>query len=137
MAISEEWLPVIAEGVSWVKDKFGPSKKELEVRVSDLEKQVHILVAGNATLVNSLGLITQAILQQLKSDDYTINADTIVFVGENSGYIDIPQSIVSNSFTSGDVVVQEQKADFNISKIFDGIDQEIAHSRISKPSERR
>ena len=80
---------------------------------------------------------SQAILQQLKSDDYTINADTIVFVGENTGYIDIPQSVVSNSFISGDVAIQGEKADFNISKIFDGIDQEIAHSRISKPSERR
>ena len=53
MAINEQWLPVIAEGVSWVKDKFGPSKKELEVRVSDLEKQLYILTAGNTILISS------------------------------------------------------------------------------------
>lgn len=138
MAISEKWLPIISEGVSWVKENLGPSKKELKIRISDLENQVQTLVSGNAVLVNNLELIMQAILKQLKTDcNYTINVDTIILVGENTGTVDISKPVISNSYISSDVVAKKQVAEIDVSKIFDGLDEKIAHSRATKPSDRR
>lgn len=138
MAISEQWLPIISEGISWVKEKLGLSKKELKIQVSDLEKQVQTLASGNTVLVNNLGLIIQAILKQLRTDgNYTINADTIIFIGENTGSVDVTKPIISSSSICGDVVSKKQVEEFDVSKIFDGLDEEIAHSRATKPSDRR
>lgn len=138
MAINEQWLPIISEGISWVKEKLGPSKKELKIQVSDLEKQVQALVSGNTILVNNLGLIIQAILNQLRTEsNYCINADTIIFIGENTGSVDVTKPIISGSSISGDVVSRNQGEKIDISKIFDGLDEEIAHSRATKPSDRR
>lgn len=36
-------IPVVLEGIKWVKDMLGPSKKELKVKITDLEDQVKIL----------------------------------------------------------------------------------------------
>lgn len=138
MAISEEWLPVINEGLSWIKEMIGPSKKELKIQVADLEKQVQMLTFGNAVLANNLGLITQAILNQLPSiGNFTINADTIVFIGENSGRVDVTKQNINGSMISGNAIAKNQVEHFEISRIFDGLDEEIAHSRAKKPSDRR
>ena len=138
MAINEQWLPIISEGISWVKEKLGPSKKELKIQVSDLEKQVQALVSGNTVLVNNLGLIIQAILNQLRTEsNYCINTDTIIFIGENTGSVNVTKPIISRSSISGDVVSRNQGEKIDISKIFDGLDEEIAHSRATKPSDRR
>lgn len=138
MTINEQWLPVISEGISWVKEKLGPSKKELMIQVSELEKQVQLLASGNAILVDNLGLIIQAILEKLKQDNsYTVNADTIVFIGNNSGTVEFTKPKISNSAVLGDVASKKQVAEFDVSKIFDGVDEEIAHSRATKPSDRR
>lgn len=138
MAINEQWLPIISEGISWVKEKLGPSKKELKIQVSDLEKEVQTLVSGNTVLVNNLGLIIQAILNQLRTEsNYYINADTIIFIGENTGSVDVTKPIIFGSSISGDVVSKNQGGKIDISKIFDGLDEEIAHSRATKPSDRR
>ena len=37
MELVEIWVPVILEGVRWVKEILGPSKKELKVKITDLE----------------------------------------------------------------------------------------------------
>ena len=138
MAISEQWLPIILEGVSWVKEKLGPSKKELKIQISDLEKQVQAFAIGNAVLINNFELIIQEILKQLKTDsDYAINADTIVFIGENTGIVDVAKSMTYNCVDSDDVVSKKKIEEFNVSGIFDGLDKEIAHSRVRKPSDRR
>lgn len=138
MAISEQWLPIISEGISWVREKLGPSKKELKIQVADLEKQVQTLASGNTVLVNNLGLIIHEILKQLRTDsNYTINADTIVFVGENTGSVDVTKPIISSSSISGDIVSKKRVGKSDVSKIFDGLDEEIAHSRAKKPSDRR
>lgn len=138
MAISEQWLPIIGEGISWVREGLGPSKKELKIQISDLEKQVQNLASGNVVLTNHLESIVQAILNQLKADsNYTINADAIILIGENTGNVDVTRPIISNSFISGDAISKKQVTEFEISKIFDGLDEEIAHSRTTKPSERR
>lgn len=138
MAISEQWLPIIAEGISWVKEGFGPSKKELKIQISALEKQVQNLTLGNSALTNNLELIVQEILNKLKADgSYTVNADAIILIGENTGIVNVPKPTISNSLISNDVISKKRVTEFEISKIFDGLDEEIAHSRTTKPSERR
>ena len=136
MAIDEQWIPVIREVILWVKEKLGPSNKELKMQISDLEKQVQALSAGNTTLVYNQRLIIEAVLNHLKSDNsYTINADTIVFVGENMGSFDFTKPIITDSYILGDVATK--KVEFDVSKIFEGVDEEIALSRATKPSDRR
>lgn len=138
MAISEQWLPIIAEGISWVREGFGPSKKELKIQISALEKQVQNLTSGNAVLTNNLESIVQAILNQLKADsNYTINADSIILIGEHTENVDVTKPIISNSLISGELISKKQVTEFDISQIFDGLDEEISHSRTTKPSERR
>ena len=121
MAINEQWLPIISEGISWVRELIGPSKKELKIQISDLEKQIETLTAGNTVLANNFGLITQAILKQLKTESsFTINSDTIVFIGENTGSVDISKPVISGNSISGDVIAKKQVVEFDVSKIFDG-----------------
>ena len=86
--INAEWLPVISEGVKWVRDKMGPSKKELKLRISDLESQVSTLAYGNKELIDNMQIIITAILENLKEDNkLEINADNIILIQDNSGKI--------------------------------------------------
>lgn len=139
MAINAQWIPIISEGISWVSNQFGPSKKELIVKVSDLEQQVQSLVAENVRLTSNMNLIVQAILNQLQaSNNFIINADSICLVGKNTGIINTEKSfaIAPTNFkgiSQGDR--KEEKLD--VSKIFDGVDEEIAHTRITQPSNKK
>ena len=138
MAINEKWIPVILEGISWVKEMFGPSKKELKIHISDLEKQIQSVSAGNTFLLQNQELIMQAILNYLQTDSgYTINADTIVLVGENIGSIDIPKTTMDNTNYYGLSIASAKKEAFDVSEIFKGMDEEIAQAKTTKTSDRR
>ena len=123
MGFNEQWVPVIAESVKWVKDKLGPSKKELQIKVTDLESQVKALSFGNATLSKSMEQIITEVLNQLVNGGYRIVDNTIVFVKDNHGQINV-------RFNS------EQNNETKIRSIFDDIDKEIAQSRLLRSSER-
>ena len=139
MAINAQWIPIISESISWVSDKLGPSKKQLNIRISDLEQQVQLLTAGNDVLTSNLNLIIQAILTQLQaSNNFIINADSICLVGKNTGTINTQKSFIVAETNFNDASQGkrgEEKHD--ISKIFDGVDEEIAHSRVAQPSDRK
>lgn len=138
MAINEQWIPIIAGVSSWVKDNLGPSKKELKIQIADLEKQVKTLSDGNATIVDNMSLIIQAIISQIKSDNnFTINAETIVFIGENCGTVDMPKTTLINSTVSEDVILGQLDASNDNIKNFFVSDEELALTRVTKPSERR
>ena len=80
MAINEKWLPVVTGAVSWIKNNIGPSRKELEVQIADLEKQVRVLADDNAMVINNMNLIIQAILSQIKTDsDFSVTTDAIIW----------------------------------------------------------
>lgn len=123
--INAEWLPVISEGVKWVRDKMGPSKKELKLRISDLESQVSTLAYGNKELIDNMQIIITAILENLKEDNkLEIHADNIILIQDNSGEI---------CFSS----ITEKRTENHYSPIFDSIDDEITRSRLLHPSDRR
>ena len=123
--INAEWLPVISEGVKWVRDKMGPSKKELKLRISDLESQVSTLAYGNKELIDNMQIIITAILENLKEDNkLEINADNIILIHDNFGKI---------CFSS----ITEKRNENHSSSIFDNIDDEIIRSRLLRPSDRR
>ena len=123
--INAEWLPVISEGVKWVRDKMGPSKKELKLRISDLESQVSTLAYGNKELIDNMQIIITAILENLKEDNkLEINADNIILIQDNSGTI---------CFSS----ITEKRNENHYSSILDNIDDEITRSRLLRPSDRR
>lgn len=122
MEESEIIVPVILEGVKWVKDKLGPSKKELKIMIADLESQVKTLSYGNTTLLESMEQIVIAILERLKTDgNYTINADTIIHIENNHGTI-----LAANTTTN---------VDNSWVHMFDDIELEIQKSRLKKPSD--
>lgn len=138
MAINEQWLPVVTEVVTWVKNNFGPSKKELKMQISDLEKQVRTLADGNAAVINNMSLIIQAILSQIKSDNgFAVNADTIVLVGENTGSIDIPKTTINKGTVLGDVALKKQVVEIDYAEDFFVSDDEIAFTRTIKPRDGR
>ena len=138
MAINAQWIPIISESLSWVNNKIGPSKKELRIKVSDLEQQVQLLTAGNAALTRNLNLIIQAILNQLQfSNSVIVNADTICLVGKNTGIISTEKNFIVSEKNFNDATQSERKGGkLDVSKIFDGVDEEIARTRISRPSDR-
>lgn len=133
--INESWIPLITEGVSWVREILGPSKKELKLRIEDLENQLQKLSAGNAQHSENLQLILMAILRELKDDrSYEIHANNIVYVGTNSGTVAVDKSEVLE--ISDSIVSNNQVAEFDISRIFDGLDEQIAHARLHLPSDK-
>lgn len=135
MAIDAQWIPIISESISWVSNKLGPSNKKLNMRISDLEQQVQLLTAENGVLMSNLSLIIQAILNQLQaSNNFIINADAIYLVGENAGTIKTETSFIvaeENFRVAGQGKQKGGKLD--VSKIFDRVDEEIAHTRVSRP----
>ena len=105
MAISEEWLPVILGTISWLKDRVGPSKKELKMQISDLEKELSSRVSENNIMVDNMNLLLNAILSHIRSDSmYTINAETIIYVDKNYGNLDASQVMIVDSEVADTVI---------------------------------
>ena len=130
MVETKQLIPIISEGVKWVKEKMSPSKKDLKLRIIDLEAEVRMLSYGNQTFIQNFGQIMAAILAQLKNEgSYSITADTIIQIGENNGCLLIEQSVKKDN-----VYVQNAPINKNVS-IFEGIDEEIALNRLKRPSE--
>lgn len=129
MEMQEQWIPIIAEAVKWVKDKTKPSKKELQLKVSKLEEQVKILSYGNKSLSDSIEHIMSIVIAQLQLDgQYTISADTIIHVVGNSGQVNIvKEDKTNNTLYSGDKQC--------IETIFDNMDEEIIECKLMRPSE--
>lgn len=135
--IKEEWLPIIYAGLEWLVSKIGSSKKSQKIRITELENQVQSLIEGNRALCESFSLIMQAIITEIQaSSSYTINTDSIIYNGSNSGSLTIEQHRTSNKSTVENIISDGSQTEHDISKIFDGIDEEIAHTRSRKPSDR-
>lgn len=138
MAINEKWLPVVTGAVSWIKNNIVPSRKELEVQIADLEKQVRVLADDNAMVINNMNLIIQAILSQIKTDsDFSVTTDAIIFIGENTGYINIPKTALNNSSVCGDIVKKKKVVGIDCAEEFFVSDEEIALTRGNKSRDRR
>lgn len=128
MDINELIIPAVSEGIQWVKEKMRPSKKELELKISELEKHIEILTCNNEILQKSVNEILAAILTQLRvGGNYIVSADSITLIEKNSGVVHVMKD--STSFQ-----IQENYDDND--SIFDGMDEEILQCKLSRPSER-
>lgn len=126
MDFDEPWIPIVYEGIKWVKENMKPTKKELKLKISDLEEQLKILSYGNQVLMDNIDHIMSIILSKLKTEEhYIVNADTFIQVNENSGQAYI---------TTNDKIGNTDKN--NTYSIFDNIDEEIMQCRLTRPSER-
>lgn len=126
MDINEQWVPIIFEGIKWVKEKMKPTKKELKLKVSDLEEQVKILSYGNQVLINNIDKIVSIIISQLETEGhYIINADTIIQIKENSGQVYV---------SANNKICNTRRK--NTYSIFDNMDEEIIQCKLTYPSER-
>ena len=131
MAINESWLPVISEALTWVREKTGPSKKELKIKVSDLEAQVKTLASGNAELLMNMNTIVQAILTQLATTEGCyINAETVILVGENKGSLGFTRNAISRNIGNNQLANSESVS------IFGNADEEIERARRALPGRR-
>lgn len=130
MEVNEQWFPIISESINWVREKMKPTKKELELKISDLEEQVKILSYGNQSLKKDIEQIMSIIISQLKSDgQYLINADTIFYIVGNSGQMHIAKDDSIRNISC------DNDKNF-IDSIFDNMDEEIKQCRLMRPSER-
>lgn len=140
MAISEQWVPIIGQAIKWIADRIGQPRKKLNVEISELEKQVKELTEGNQSMREYCDMITQAVLTELKDNkNYSVTAETIVYVGTNYGNVNTAAHIDNSLLLNRQDAAIEANVDgeIDVSKIFDGIDEEIAESRQFRPSERR
>ncbi len=120
-------LPIVSEGIKWVKNQMKPSKKELGLKISELEEQVKNLSYGNQIFQENVNQIVSTILWQLKSEGkYIINADAIIQISNNSGEINILQG-------REEKITQKNKKN---STIFDDMDEEIIRCKLYRPSEK-
>lgn len=127
----DQMLPIVSEGIQWVKDQMKPSKKELGLRISELEEQVKDLSYGNQIFQENFNQIISTILMQLKSEgNYFINADTIIQIRNNSGEINILQDR-EEKFAQVDNLKSKKNC-----AIFDNMDEEILRCKLDRPSER-
>lgn len=74
----EQFMPIILEGIRWVKEKTGPSKKDLELQMSDLKQQVSFLMKERGENLAYLDYIICEILKRVQTPgNIVINANTI------------------------------------------------------------
>lgn len=125
-SFTELCAPIIDQGLNWVKGMIGPSKKELQVEISELEKQIKTLSYGNQFLAQNIQQIMDIVLNRLmQSGDYFINSGNIIKIEGNTGSVQIRQEVKD--------AVQTQPKRFI--SIFNNIDEEIAKARLTMPGE--
>lgn len=130
MEINEQIIPIVYEAIKWIKEKMKPTKKELQIQVSELEEQVKTLSYGNQNLMENMGQIMCIILSKLQSDgNYIINADNIIQIKDNNA----PVCVMGQGVINIAQVENERKKLIN--SIFDNMDDEIIESRLSRPSD--
>ena len=136
MANDKTLTPIILECISWVKGMMGPSKKDMMLRISDLTEKVQSLSSQNDFLYHNQAQIIQSVLEYIGTQHgYTVNVDSIVFVGGNVGTLEVMKPTVTGSHIIGDVATKQEG--FDVSKIFEGADEEIVQAKMFKPSDRR
>lgn len=75
---SEQLMPIILEGIRWVRERGGPSKKDLELQMSELRKQVRFLLVTRGENLGYQNYVIRQILERVQtSGDLVINANTI------------------------------------------------------------
>ena len=120
---------VAKDGVKWIVEKLSaPSKKELYLKISDLEQQIETLSNGNQYIVQNFQEILNIILKELgKKYSLSINSDTIVIAIGNSAPVALDSTV---SMLQENVGVEISRK-----SIFHNLDDEITRSRLKMPDE--
>lgn len=50
MEIDEAWMPIISQSIEWVRGKMGPSKKDLQIKIDELQEKVNYVVNSDTIL---------------------------------------------------------------------------------------
>lgn len=138
MAFDEKWIPAILQGAEWLMEKI-KSRKTLSVKVSELENEVKKLTEGNQALYQCFQMITLAILSRVQNEPgISIDAGTIIYVKSDNGTVNMTP-LPDNSSHSKKKPLHLDSGEENtvdVSKIFDGVDEEILRKKAFRPSER-
>lgn len=127
MEIDEAWIPIISQSLEWIRGKMGPSKKDLKIRIDELEERVNLLSYGNEILMQNTIQIMEVIIYQLKgSGDYVINADTIIQINQDNNSI----LNINMGKTTENVKQTKLDTEFNCS-LFDKVDEEVLQYRLN------
>lgn len=135
MALEEKWVSIIAAGVDtlrkYINYNLGPSKKELKIKVEELEKIVNQLIDQNKQMSSSMESITQAILDQLSTEyNISINVDSITVIGQNTTTNDFTYHQNDSHSVTRQLSIREGEHSPQIADVFSGIDEEIASTRV-------
>lgn len=142
MAISKEMLEIVMNGIKWVTDKLtsaGTNKRELHLKIDDLEKELVKLSEGNNDIQRNIQLITSAVIAKLKEDpNYSINIDidTITFTGVNNGEVITENRQViaeaNSSIIEGPAVINTVEASDDDDEEFFITDEDLVRARLEK-----
>lgn len=135
MALEEKWVTIIAAGVdtlrNYIKDSLGPSKKELKIKIEELNKMVDRLADQNMQMSSSMANITQAILDQLSTEyNIAINVDSITIIGQNTTNNSLTNHQTDDHSVTNQISTRENVSSPKITDVFSGIDEEIASTRV-------
>ncbi len=140
MAISEGMIEFVKAGINWIIEKAGKqdtSKKEMQIKIGDLEKEILRLSEGNRALAENMTLITSAVIAQLKENSgYTINVDidTITLTGVNNGNVQTENRQIEmeshNTINEGSNIISNIENGDNDDEPFFVTDEDIARARI-------
>jgi len=123
--------PVVAEGLRWVFEELSPSKRNMKIRIVDLETQIKNLTCGNQSLMNSHKQIMRDILEQLKDKkSYAISSEAIAVIKATDGSLDTNETKFNQQYSIKKMTTSEHKI-----SIFDGVEDEILLARLKRPSE--
>lgn len=123
------FLPIILEGVKWIKEKMKPTKQDLKLKISELEEEIKILSYGNQLLINNMELIILKIIDMLKLEKYNIiNSGAIIQINYAQSK-NITTDMINNKLLKG----SGRKLKY---PIFDNAEEEIIKYKLKRPSER-
>jgi len=135
--VDPTWTPVIGEALRWVKDFFFRNKT-LRLDVERLKGEVERLSYGNADLAMRQNEILSAVMSDLRTEQIIIiqdgNAYFLSCQTDNNSALDLQDSMPTTF--SLPVSAANQTAVLSVSSIFDGVDDEIAIAKLTRPSQR-
>lgn len=136
MAVNSEMLSTIASVGKWISGQFGPSRKTLNLRISDLEDQISRLSAENQMLGDQNEAILRAVLTQLQTSGtycVEIKGNTIIITSGNNDVIGLKGSPVQDE---SEIVVDAAERRMIGDDFFERVERKITESRRTKPSDR-
>lgn len=137
MYIDPQWSPVIGEAIRWVGDAFS-SKRQMRMNIDELSRKVDQLSYGNTALAQRQDEILSAVIAELRAGDVFIVNHGAISIATTIQDIDIeaPTDGLQTLDPPDSNLQNRQGSEVPGNSLFDGVSEEIAEARLTRPSER-